>query len=96
MTVTSRKNSLKLKSNINFADQLILEPPLMNLDDILYVEVNLERPLVSDAFAASTDFAVVLEHCWGTPHNNRNGDLKERIFNFLQIFVCVHFLKHCR
>ena len=32
----------------------------MNLDDILYVEVNLDRPLVSDAFAASTDFAVVL------------------------------------
>ena len=48
----------------------------MNLDDILYVEVNLDRPLVSDAFAASTDFAVVLEHCWGTPHNDRSGEMK--------------------
>ena len=48
----------------------------MNLDDILYVEVNLERPLVSDAFAASTDFAVVLEHCWGTPYNDRSGEMK--------------------
>ena len=52
------------------------EPPVMNLDDILYVEVNLERPLVSDAFAASTDFAVVLEHCWGTPYNDRSGEMK--------------------
>lgn len=48
----------------------------MNLDDILYVEVNLERPLVSDAFKASTDFAVVLEHCWGTPYNDRSGEMK--------------------
>ena len=65
----------------------------MNLDDILYVEVNLERPLVSDAFAASTDFAVVLEHCWGTPHNNRNGDLKEKILIFADFCVCSCFQK---
>ena len=54
----------------------ILEPPVLALEEILYVEVNLERPLVSEAFKASTDFAVVLEHCWGTPHNNRDGDMK--------------------
>ena len=66
----------------------------MNLDDILYVEVNLERPLVSDAFAASTDFAVVLEHCWGTPYNDRSGEMKYFIIknqcpvrgNFLSFF----------
>ena len=55
---------------------LISEPPVLALEEILYVEVNLERPLVSEAFKASTDFAVVLEHCWGTPHNNRDGDMK--------------------
>ena len=49
---------------------------MLALEEILYVEVNLERPLVSEAFKASTDFAVVLEHCWGTPHNNRDGDMK--------------------
>ena len=67
----------------------------MNLDDILYVEVNLERPLVSDAFAASTDFAVVLEHCWGTPYNDRSGEMKYFIIknqcpvrgNFLSLFL---------
>ena len=67
----------------------------MNLDDILYVEVNLERPLVSDAFAASTDFAVVLEHCWGTPYNDRSGEMKYFIIknqcpvrgNFLSFFL---------
>ena len=55
---------------------VISEPPVLALEEILYVEVNLERPLVSEAFKASTDFAVVLEHCWGTPHNNRDGDMK--------------------
>ena len=57
-------------------ENFFLEPPVLALEEILYVEVNLERPLVSEAFKASTDFAVVLEHCWGTPHNNRDGDMK--------------------
>jgi hypothetical protein len=48
----------------------------MNLDEILYVEINLDRPLISEAFVASTDFAVVMEHCWGTPSQNREGAMK--------------------
>ena len=63
-------------SHMTLCNLIILEPPVLALEEILYVEVNLERPLVSEAFKASTDFAVVLEHCWGTPHNNRDGDMK--------------------
>jgi len=69
------KGDMRLYKSENYTD-FYTEPPVMNLDDILYVEVNLDRPLVSDAFAASTDFAVVLEHCWGTPHNDRSGEMK--------------------
>lgn len=69
------RGDMRLYKSANYTD-FYTEPPVMNLEDVLYVEVNLDRPLVSDAFAASTDFAVVLEHCWGTPYNNRNGDMK--------------------
>jgi len=69
------RGDMRLYKSENYTD-FYTEPPVMNLDDILYVEVNLERPLVSDAFAASTDFAVVLEHCWGTPYNDRSGEMK--------------------
>jgi len=51
-------------------------PPVLSLEEVLYVEVNLERPLISDAFEASTDFAVVMEHCWGTPSQSRDARLK--------------------
>jgi len=51
-------------------------PPVLSLEEVLYVEVNLERPLISDAFEASTDFAVVMEHCWGTPTGAREGRMK--------------------
>jgi len=53
-----------------------LAPPVLSLEEVLYVEVNLERPLISDAFEASTDFAVVMEHCWGTPSQSRDARLK--------------------
>lgn len=69
------KGDMRLYKSVNYTD-FYTEPPVLALEEILYVEVNLERPLVSEAFKASTDFAVVLEHCWGTPHNNRDGDMK--------------------
>ena len=69
------KGDMRLYKSANYTD-FYTDPPVLGLDEILYVEVNLERPLVSEAFAASTDFAVVLEHCWGTPTNNRQGDMK--------------------
>lgn len=69
------KGEMRLYKSENYTD-FYLEPPVLALDDILYVEVNLERPLVSEAFKESTDFAVVLEHCWGTPHEGRNGEMK--------------------
>jgi hypothetical protein len=69
------KGDMRLYKSVNYTD-FYTEPPVLALEEILYVEVNLERPLVSEAFKASTDFAVVLEHCWGTPHSNRDGDMK--------------------
>merc|ERR1712113_552884 len=69
------KGDMRLYKSNNYTD-FYTEPPVLGLEEVLYVEVNLERPLVSDDFAASTDFAVVMEHCWGTPHDNRNGDMK--------------------
>lgn len=69
------KGDMRLYKSENYTD-FYTEPPVLGLEEVLYVEVNLERPLVSEAFKASTDFAVVLEHCWGTPHNNREGDMK--------------------
>ena len=53
-----------------------LGPPVLSLEDTLYVEINLERPLISEAFEAATDFAVVMEHCWGTPSQSRDAKLK--------------------
>ena len=38
---------MRLFKNANFTD-FYTEPPILSLDDILYVEVNLERPLISD------------------------------------------------
>lgn len=51
-------------------------PPVLSLEEVLYVEINLERPLISEAFTAATDFAVVMEHCWGTPSQSREAALK--------------------
>lgn len=69
------RGDMRLYKSSNYTD-FYTEPPILGLEDVLYVEVNLERPLVSEAFRASTDFAVVMEHCWGTPHDDRNGDMK--------------------
>jgi len=66
---------MRLYQSANYTN-FYTTPPVLALDEILYVEVNLERPLISDAFEASTDFAVVMEHCWGTPTQARDGQLK--------------------
>ena len=49
---------------------------MLSLNDDLYVEVNLERPLISEAFAPYTEFSTVMENCWGTPSQSRDGALK--------------------
>merc|ERR1712110_763290 len=72
------KGDMRLYKSNNYTD-FYTEPPVLGLEEVLYVEVNLERPLVSDDFAASTDFAVVMEHCWGTPHDSRNGDIVDAV-----------------
>ena len=53
-------------------------PPVLSLNDDLFIEVNLERPLISEAFAPYTEFSTVMENCWGTPSQSRDGALKVR------------------
>ena len=38
---------MRLFKNANFTD-FYTEPPTLSLEEILYVEINLERPLISD------------------------------------------------
>ena len=51
---------------------------MLSLNDDLFIEVNLERPLISEAFAPYTEFSTVMENCWGTPSQSRDGALKVR------------------
>ena len=38
---------MRLFKNENFTD-FYTDPPILSLEEVLYVEVNLERPLISD------------------------------------------------
>ena len=62
-----------------FSNLASLGPPVLSLNDDLFVEVNLERPLISEAFAPYTEFSTVMENCWGTPSQSRDGALKVKI-----------------
>ena len=43
---------MRLFKNENYTD-FYTEPPVLSLEDVLYVEVNMERPLVSDIDSSS-------------------------------------------
>lgn len=66
---------MRLYMSSNFTD-FYTSPPVLSLNDDLFVEVNLERPLISEAFAPYTEFSTVMENCWGTPSQSRDGALK--------------------
>jgi len=50
-----------------------MEPPELSLEDELYIQVELEKPLMTNIESAQTTIAVVMEQCWGTPTSNREG-----------------------
>ena len=43
---------MRLFKNENYTD-FYTEPPTLGLDDVLYVEVNMERPLLTDIDSSS-------------------------------------------
>ncbi|CAG5100053.1 Oidioi.mRNA.OKI2018_I69.XSR.g16819.t1.cds [Oikopleura dioica] len=66
---------MRLYLSSNYTD-FYTSPPVLSLNDDLFIEVNLERPLISEAFAPYTEFSTVMENCWGTPSQSRDGALK--------------------
>ena len=54
---------MRLFKNANFTD-FYTEPPTLSLEEILYVEINLERPLISDLSVVNvSDFALKIYFC---------------------------------
>lgn len=51
-----------------------MEPPTLTLNDELYIQVRLEKPLLTNIESARTQIAVVMEQCWGTPTADRSGE----------------------
>jgi len=50
--VKNLHGDMRLFKNENYTD-FYTEPPVLSLEDVLYVEVNMERPLVSDIDSSS-------------------------------------------
>lgn len=50
-----------------------MSPPTLTLDDDLYIQIELEKPLITNVAAAQSEIAVVMEDCWGTPTSDRSG-----------------------
>jgi len=74
--VKSLEGDMRLFKNENYTD-FYTEPPILSLDEILYVEVNMERPLLSDIDSSSnSDIVVVMEKCWGTPVADRDNSMR--------------------
>jgi len=72
--VRSLKGDMRLFKNENYTD-FYTAPPVLALDDVLYVEVNLERPLITD-IAKNAELVVVMEKCWGTPVADRDNTMR--------------------
>jgi len=51
-----------------------MEPPTLSLNDDLFIQVELEKPILTNIDQERTQIAVVLEQCWGTPTQDREGD----------------------
>lgn len=66
------QGSMRLYKDANFTDSY-MHPPELSLDDDLYIQVELQKPLITGIDAAQTNIAVVLEQCWGTPTSDRSG-----------------------
>lgn len=74
--VKNLQGDMRLFKNENYTD-FYTEPPTLGLDDVLYVEVNMERPLLTDIDSSSnSNIVVVMEKCWGTPISDRENKLR--------------------
>lgn len=77
--------TMRLYKDENFTSAY-MKPPILGLDEDLFIQVDLEKPLISGIDAAQTDIAVVMEQCWGTPNANRDGDVDgQGIMKYLMI-----------
>lgn len=65
--------AMRLYKDQNYTDSY-MTPPKLSLDDVLYIKVELEKPLITGIDAAQTNIAVVMEQCWGTPTSDRSGE----------------------
>lgn len=73
--VKNLTGDMRLFKNENFTD-FYTDPPILSLEEVLYVEVNLERPLISDVSMQNADIVVVMEKCWGTPVADRANSMR--------------------
>lgn len=73
--VKNLRGDMRLFKNENFTD-FYTDPPILSLEEVLYVEVNLERPLISDLSLMNSDIVVVMEKCWGTPVADRENSMR--------------------
>lgn len=64
--------SMRLYKDENFTSSY-MQPPELSLDDELFIQVELQKPLITGIDAAQTNIAVVMEQCWGTPTSDRSG-----------------------
>jgi len=78
--------SMRLYKDENFTDSY-MHPPELSLDDDLFIQVELQKPLITGIDAAQTNIAVVLEQCWGTPTSDRSGQgfEDEKIMKYMMI-----------
>lgn len=74
--VKNLQGDMRLFKNENYTD-FYTEPPTLALDDILYIEVNMERPLLSEIDSSSnSNIVVVMDKCWGTPIADRDNNMR--------------------
>lgn len=67
------QGSMRLYKDSNYTEAY-MDPPSLSLDDDLFIQVELQKPLITGIDAAQTNIAVVLEQCWGTPTADRSGE----------------------
>lgn len=67
------QGSMRLYKDSNYTEAY-MDPPELSLDDDLFIQIELQKPLITGIDAARTNIAVVLEQCWGTPTADRSGE----------------------
>lgn len=81
------QGSMRLYKDENYTDSY-MHPPELEFDQDLYIQVELQKPLITGIDEAQTNIAVVMEQCWGTPTADRSGEgLTEdkRVMKYLMI-----------